>query len=353
MRAHTNASDLYPSGDPDIWIVVEDGQHNAFTDLIHWREHFWLAYISSPSHFANKRSRVVILRSTDARHWQKIAQFSGNGEDIRDPKLAEIKDRLFLYALLNKKFEPAPYRTVAAHSTDGIQWSPLIDVPPTGWLLRRPLTADHKTWFAPAHHIMNSAAALLASTDGISWNIHGAIHTGEQADETAIQLIEGGRMLAVTRLEAGGGIFGHPNAGTLISYADAPYKVWTHLAQSAITRLDGPLLFSHHGKVFAAGRRQVHVGGPFHWQGSAIGKYRCALFRVHTDNRGLVHLTDLPSSGDTSYPGVVILNDQLFISFYTNTTNADLPWLLGMLAPTNIQIARFDLPNSEIFKDEK
>jgi hypothetical protein len=303
----------------DTWPVVDDGRHNAFTDLLYWQGYFWLAYISSPSHFASKQSRVVILRSKDLKQWQEMARFSGNGQDIRDPKLAIIQDQLVLYALLNKQFDPEPYKTITAHSVDGATWSPFKDVTPEGWLLGRPVTRDNATWFAPAHRIDHGTAILLRSMDGVTWDIHGTIHANDRADETAIQLLPDGHMLAVTRIEAGGGIFGDVEAGTQISRADAPYTTWTSVR---------PLL----------------------GQGSAVGRKRSALFLVEENARELIHLTDLPSAGDTSYPGAVIVNGKLFISYYTNAPGKDWPWVIGMLFPTSIQMAMLDL---KIFEDVK
>jgi hypothetical protein len=334
----------------DTWPVVDDGRHNAFTDLLYWQGYFWLAYISSPSHFASKQSRVVILRSKDLKQWQEMARFSGNGQDIRDPKLAIIQDQLVLYALLNKQFDPEPYKTITAHSVDGATWSPFKDVTPEGWLLGRPVTRDNATWFAPAHRIDHGTAILLRSMDGVTWDIHGTIHANDRADETAIQLLPDGHMLAVTRIEAGGGIFGDVEAGTQISRADAPYTTWTSLGRSKVTRLDGPTLFVHGNRVYAVGRRQVRVVRPLLGQGSAVGRKRSALFLVEENARELIHLTDLPSAGDTSYPGAVIVNGKLFISYYTNAPGKDWPWVIGMLFPTSIQMAMLDL---KIFEDVK
>jgi hypothetical protein len=323
------------------WPVVDDGRHNAFTDLLHWQGHFWLVYISSPSHFASKDSRVVLLRSEDAKQWQEMARFSGDGQDIRDPKLAIIKDQLVLYALLNKQFDPEPYKSITTHSADGVTWSPFEDVTPEGWLLGRPVTTDHETWFAPAHRIDHGTAVLLRSTDGVTWEVHSTIHANDRADETAVQLLPDGRMLAVTRIEAGGGIFGHPEAGTQISRAEAPYTSWTSLGRSQVTRLDGPTLVVHGNCVYAVGRRQARVARPLEGQGSALGRKRSALFLV--EDGELIHLTDLPSSGDTSYPGAVIVKDRLFISYYTNDPRRDPLWVIGMLFPTSIQMAMLEL----------
>jgi len=323
------------------WTVVDDGKHNAFTDLFHWRGQFWLAYVSSPSHFASQHSRVVLLRSDDAQHWQEMARFSGNGEDIRDPKLGVVNGQLFLYALLNKRFDPEPYKTIAAHSNDGLHWTQFQDVTPTGWLLGRPVTADNVTCFAPAHRIDHGTAALLRSNNGVTWDMHAAIHAGDRADETAIQLLADGNLLAVTRLEAGGGIFGNAQAGTLISSAQSPFTEWTQLGWSKVTRLDGPTLVRHGQRVYALGRRQVRVARPLLGQGSVLGRKRSALFVVESGE--LIHLMDLPSAGDTSYPGAVIVNEKLFVSYYTNDARRDPSWLIGMLKPTRIQMAMIDL----------
>jgi len=155
--------------------------------------------------------------------------------------------------------------------------------------------------------------------------------------------------LAVTRLEAGGGIFGNAQAGTLISSAQPPFTEWTQLGWSKVTRLDGPTLVRHGQRVYALGRRQVQVARPFLGQGSALGRKRSALFLVEENARELVHLTDLPSSGDTSYPGAVIVDDKLFISYYTNDPRKDHPWVIGMLFSTSIQMAMLELN----FEDKK
>jgi len=331
----------------DVWTVIDDGRHNAFTDLLYWRDRFWLAYISSPSHFASKRSRIVILQSTDAKTWEKTSEFSGSGEDIRDPKLAVINNRLTLYALLNKRFDPQPYKTVTASSQDGMIWSAFKDITPEVWLLGRPVTYDQETWFAPAHRLDHGTAVLLRSKDGVRWDVHGTIHSGDRTDETAVLFAQDGQMLAASRVEAGGGILGHPDAGTEISRASAPYQSWTSLGRSKVTRLDGPALVQHNTRIYAIGRRQLEVAGPLRWQGSALGRKRCAIFRVDENAGEMIHLMDLPSTGDTSYPGAVVLDDKLFVSYYTNNIHKDPPWVIGMLQPTSIQMAMIELKELE------
>jgi hypothetical protein len=324
------------------WVVTDDGKHNAFTDLLFWHGVFWLVYVSSPSHFAIKKSRLVLLRSSDAQTWYEVQKFDGGGEDIRDPKLAVIQGQMFLCALLNQKFDPEPYKTIAAHSPDGLSWSPFREVAPSGWLMGRPVTSDKQVWYAPAHRLDHGAAVLLKSTDGVNWSIHSTIFQGkkeERADETAIQFLQDGRLIAATRLEAGSSVFGSSQAGTLISVAASPFTAWTQITKSRVTRLDGPTLFRIEDQVYAVGRSQPKVSAPFQGLGSTFSQKRTALFLVQENAEGLIHLTDLPSCGDTSYAGVAIADGKVFISYYTNDPRKDYPWLWGMLLPTRIQMA--------------
>jgi len=62
---------------------------------------------------------------------------------------------------------------------------------------------------------------------------------------------------------------------------------------------------------------------------------------------GLIHLTDLPSAGDTSYAGLVQQGDDLYVDYYTSDVNRDWFWLIGMVSPSEIRMARVNLPALE------
>ena len=132
-----------------------------------------------------------------------------------------------------------------------------------------------------------------------------------------------------------GGLFGHRDACTLVAVAEPPYTTWTSV-RCSVTRLDGPNLFKHAGAIYAAGRH--HAGGP---PGSHFGRKRTALYKVAPT--GLTHLTDLPSQGDTSYPGVVMKDGALYVCYYTNDIRRDYRWLFGMFVPSEVRIARLPL----------
>ncbi len=197
----------------------------------------------------------------------------------------------------------------------------------------------------PAYWHEHGRAALLTSSDGIHWDIVSEICAGPRSDEPDIEFLPDGRLIATIRLEVSDSYFGHPEGGTILTTASPPYTSWSTPAHSLVTRLDGPSLFRYHDAIYAVGRYQPIVTGPFDWQGSIFARERTALFLVQEDR--LVYLTDLPSAGDTSYSGVVVQGDELLVSYYTSDIEHDYPWILGMVAPSSIRLARVDLPQLE------
>lgn len=335
--------------DPDLVLesldLVKDGLHNSNTDFIRLDGRYWLAYVSSPFHFGSSGSTLhLAVADSPTGPWTGVKSLKAPGDDIRDPKLAAIGGRLFLYALENRSFNPEPYRTVYSSSADGKAWDefrPLEGL--DGWLLWRTLDVGG-TRYATAYWWEHGKAVLLRSPDGVRWDIVSTVNEGERNDETEALLLPGGRLLATARLEYdeswADGALGDPRGSTLISESLPPYDSWKPLAESRLTRLDGPALFEYRGRAFAIGRYQDGTG-PLTPQGSCLARKRSSLFEVRAD--GLVRITDLPSSGDTSYGGVVVEGDEAWATYYSSPVDRDWAWILGMFAPSAVRIARIDL----------
>jgi hypothetical protein len=326
------------------WTAVSDGQHNLTTDLTWWRDRYWLVHSSTPWHLASADSKLVLWSSPDARAWTRAAEFRADNGDIRDPKLAVIGDRLFLYVLRNDGFVAEPNDTAFTVSDDGVTWAPLRACGPRGWLLWRP-KAFGGTWYVPAYWHEHGRSILLSSRDGEAWTSVSTIHEGGHNDETDLEFLPDGRAVVTARLEMSGSMFGHDHGCTLVAQADPPYTSWRSFT-CPTTRLDGPNLFGHGGAIFAAGRHHPPSSRDAWWdrRGGFFGRRkRTALYAV--GERGLTHLFDLPSAGDTGYPGVVVrpAHDELTICYYTNDPSLDPPWVVGMVLPSEIRIARLSL----------
>ena len=323
--------------------ILADGEHNSNTDMIAWRDGFLLVHAASPWHLGSTASRLLVKFSPDGRDWEELAQLQLPGHDIRDPKIIEIDGTLFLYALPNEGRMATPIGTVLSTSSDGRTWTPFAPVGPEGWLFWRPKTFDGRTWYVAAYWKHHGKSILLRSADGRVWEQVSVIHEGDGNDETAIEFLPDGRLLATGRLEVTPDtMLGNDEAGTLLAVAEPPYTDWSR-TRTQSTRLDGPALFSHGGEIFAVARWQPPPHGGMFKLGGVWSRKRTSLYRVEPER--LVHLSDLPSSGDTSYAGVVPRGDELFIEYYTSRVDRDYPWLLGMFLPTDLFLARVPLQN--------
>jgi hypothetical protein len=352
-----NRAKVNPDVVLETWNVTDDNQHNSNTDLIEWHDRFYIAYVSSPYHFASDASILHVQRSNDmGRTWEEITAFNPPGEDIRDPKFAIIGERLFLYALKNTNFIAEPYISVYAYTEDGTGWTPFETVPELdGWLFWRPKTQDGEIFYNAAYWYEHGESILLQSTDGIRWERISTIYQGGRNDETAIEFLPDDRLIATSRLEYGettGAIFGDTRGATMIAVAEPPYAAWTVRTQSKVTRLDGPYLFTYNGRTYAVGRYQPDLGksGPLTAQGSSLARKRTAVFEVR--EHGLAYLTDLPSAGDTSYVGLIVVDDVAYATYYTSPVNHDYPWVIGMLSPSAVVMAKIDLRSMETLADQ-
>jgi hypothetical protein len=340
----------YPPAPPsslETWPAVSDGRHNSNTDLTWWHGAYWLVHASAPWHFASRRTRLVLRRSEDARSWPEVASFTVPGEDVRDPKFAVIGDQLRLYWLPNRHFpEPQPYTTFLSSSADGLHWTPAREMSPPGWLIWRPKTRDGLRFYATAYWHEHGEGALFASGDGETWEKVSTIAKGNNVDETDFEFLPDGRILATLRIEGAShdSWFGDPEGSTQISVAAPPYGEWTRVTDRS-ARLDGPCLFSWKSAIYAVGRYEPETRGPSFQTGSILSRKRTALYRVEPERLRLLAI--LPSAGDTAYGGVVLREGTLLASYYTSRIDRDYPWILGMLSPSDVRLARLDLPTLE------
>lgn len=328
----------------ETWKAVFDGAHNSNTDLTYWNGHFYLCHQASPFHLGTSRSKMRLWRSVDAHNWELVREFRPEQWEYRDPTFGQVGDRLFIYFLPNRDRNPEPFTTAFTWSSDGTDWTPVQDVANEGWLFWRPKTLDNKTWYVTAYWHEHGRSQLLRSSDGIEWETVSYIWEGERNDETDFEFMADGRIISTARLEGEGTWRGDNDGSTLISVAEPPYTKWTH-AKSKVTRLDGPCLFPYNGRVYAVGRYQASFLPKYIEQGGLFAKKRTSLFLIEPER--LLHLTDLPSAGDTSYAGIAIRGSEMYVSYYTSSPKRDPVWVNGMFAPSDIRMARVNLPAME------
>src|SRR5437762_5761881 len=89
------------AADPEIVSVVkiwDRGKHNAFTDLIRWRDKWYCTFREADAHVGGD-GKLRVLESMSGDKWESVALVPEDGIDLRDPKLSITPDdRLMIVA---------------------------------------------------------------------------------------------------------------------------------------------------------------------------------------------------------------------------------------------------------------
>jgi len=310
--------------------VFNDGNHNAFTDLCRFRGSLYLTFRSCPDgHMIFPSSRIVVLRSEDAREWKPVFQFSVPDRDCRDPHFLVFRNSLFVYTgawlcgpeLPLGRHEVNDMLGYAAWSDDGAAWhGPQFLEGTYGHYVWRAgafggkayLNARRMRSFIRAargekgHSMMESA--MLESDDGLVWRFVG-LSQEVNGDETAFLFEEDGAVVAVARSLGGG--------SAQLCRARPPYKAWTRADLGSY--IGGPMLAKWGARYLVGGRTPA--------------PYRTGLWWLDGDR--LERITELPSGGDNSYPGFTALDDRrCLISYYSSHEGSGTS-----LAPSAIYLA--------------
>ncbi len=135
---------------------------------------------------------------------------------------------------------------------------------------------------------------MLESDDGLTWRKR-AVFQAIQGDETAFQFEVDGSIIAVGRR-------GRAHAQLLRS--KPPYTAWER--KELDRYIGGPLLVRWGNRYVVGGRKTIGGRGP--------KTSMCWLV-----NDALHEFAELPSGGDTSYPGFVALSPtRAFMSWYSS-----------------------------------
>lgn len=294
--------------------LINDGNHNAFTDLCRFGDRLYLTFRSCPDgHMLFDSSSIVVMASDDGTDWSRVNAFSVPNRDVRDPHFLVFKDKLFVYTGAwwvtpgdAEDRDVNDHLGFCAWTEDGKNWHGprMLDG-----------THGHYIWRAAAHdgtaylngrRIRNfdvlarrdeppesMESWLLHSADGFTWSPLSLIQPA-YGDETALLFLNDSDLLAVAR--AGG-------RPAQLCRSRRPFTDW------ACTDLDrhigGPLLARWGKQILVGGRK--HTG-----EGPVTALYEL----VGTE---LQEIAVLPSGGDNSYPGFVELGpERALLSYYSS-----------------------------------
>ncbi len=295
--------------------VFHNGEHNAFTDLVRFKDKLYLTFRSCPDgHMVHPTASIIILTSDDGQDWQQVHRFHVAERDTRDPHFLVFKDRLFVYTgtwysgattLARDDYDLNKHLGYAAWSDDGATWhSPVMLEGTFGHYIWRAAAFDGKAYLCgrrkagfaigPRGEGREVESLMLESDDGLIWRKR-AVFQETAGDETAFLFEPDGRILAVGR--RGGG-------PAQLLKSSPPYEKWDR--KDLDRYIGGPLLVKWGNRYVVGGRNTTQDRGP-----------KTSLCWLVNDT--LHEFAELPSGGDNSYPGLVELAPgRALVSYYSS-----------------------------------
>ncbi len=330
-------------------------------DLIKVGDSIFMGFRTAPTHFASPNAKLYVVRSDDEGKTWEEELYIEIGRDLREPRFLYFQNKLFLYFYTGGthplKFEPERIHFCLRQEKG--QWTKPQPIYEEGYVVWRLRTFGDKAYMSVYYgkDIYGKGnrgdVRLLVSTDGIHWN---PISPNPQidlvgAEEAEFVFDENGGIVAIVRLEVGGG-------GLICKSPPKRIDCWE--CKFTPYKVDSSLMFTHNGRYFVIGRRNIAGrsarGSDLFPEGIrnawsmlfySLTRKRTCIYEINPENLELYPLIDLPSKGDTAFAGIVpISEDKYFLVNYSSSLNGpDLPWIWGQLLGSQLYGFILDFSN--------
>lgn len=278
-----------------IWNAAP---HNAFTDLVRFDGKWFCVFREGQAH-VSPDGALRVITSVDGEKWESAALIKSENSDLRDAKITVTPDGQLMLCGAGALHDKSKHthQSLAWFSKDGKQWSDAISIgEPDLWLWR-------VTWHSKkAYGIGYDCRAerfvrLYESEDGKKFTpIVDRLFDAGYPNESSI-LFEGDTAYCLLRRD------GEPGSG-LWGTSLPPYTKWDW--KEVGVKIGGPhMIRLADGRYVAAVRLYDK-------------KVRTSLCWIDSKTGKLSEFLPLPSGGDSSYAGLVLHEDLLWVSYYSS-----------------------------------
>ena len=298
-------------------------RHCAFGDLVRFDGRFFATCREAENHVGTN-GRLRILSSPDGETWTSEALLEEAGIDLRDPKLSVMPDGRLMLTAGGSDYSDGlqEWHTRVAYSGDGATWTPtrrVRGIPSNNWFFR--LTWHEGVGYCmpaisgadPATGLARTSdrrVALFRTTDGTNYERVGAdLNLPRGAAEASLAFGADGELVAVLR-------DAEDSSHAFLVRAAAPYTEFRSIELGQ--GLGGPNLVrlpaSAGGGWLVGGRQWPEARDPKLRE--ERGPYGTVFLHLDLDG-GLRPAFEVPSGGDTGYPGLLIHGDELWVNYYS------------------------------------
>lgn len=295
--------------DIDVRKIWDSAPHNAFTDLVKYRGRYYCTFREGTGHIPAKDGSgdggIRLLESKDGIKWESVALLTKKGYDLRDPKLAVTPGKRLMIQMGGSIYKNGEFTGrlpfVSFMEKDGT----LSGVIPVAideaiktnvdWLWR--VTWYKGIGYGTVYQVSDRQEwklYLVKTSDGVNYQYVSQLVVDGKPNESTIGFLKSDEMQVVVRREAG-------TKTGYIGRSKFPYAEWKW--DDLGIRLGGPNMITLPNGKTIIGTRSYHGN-----------IYRTALFEFVPPN-GVKELLELPSLGDTGYPGLITVRRELWVSY--------------------------------------
>ena len=290
--------------------IYYDENYNAFTSLIKFNGDFYCAFRSGERHVYGKDGVIKIITSKDGKAWKEVDQITLNGFDLRDPKLSVTPEGRIMVTMGGSIYDGKtllggiPH--VAFSNPKGTKFSPPQPIKYDAAIKTRFDWLWSLTWYEGTGYGgmysriekkeggNRTIIKLVKTTNGIDYIKVADLDVEGNPNESTIRFLPNGEMLMLIRREEG-------NKRAYLGKSSPPYTEWTFM--------ESP--------YFIGGPDFVPIGEGQYIGGGRINREYTGLVVFDKDGN-FREVLKLPSNSDSSYPGFVIKNDTLYMSYYSS-----------------------------------
>jgi hypothetical protein len=299
---------------PGVNIWPSD-RYCAFTDLARFDNRFYCTFREGTAHVHGEDGKIRIIASDDGDTWRSVALLAEEGVDLRDPKLSITPDDRLMVSIGGSFYKGGKRikaeSRVAFSDPAGQTFSDPqpVRIDPTirtehDWLWR--VTWHNGTAYGVVYQPRKTGdettAHLVSSRDGITYDLVTTFDIDGRPNEATLRFMPDGELIALVRREAG-------NRSAVVGSSRPPYIEWTW--HEIGHRLGGPdFIRLPDGRLLAGSR--AYATDP---QGKDQYSTTLASLTKAGDYKPLLRLE---SAGDTSYPGLLLHDNQLWVSYYSS-----------------------------------
>jgi hypothetical protein len=285
----------------DVRRIWDKAPHNAFTDLIRFKDRWYCAFREGKGHVCDTGA-LRVLASADGQEWNSVARMTWEGGDVRDAKLSIAADgRLMLGGAIRflKPVDGQTHQTVAWLSADGESWGEPVRIGDPN------LSMWSATWHKGTGYSIGYSCTtrhfirLYHTRDGAKWETlaDDLFPGGTYANETSLVFAPDDACYCLLRRD------GSP-ATAQLGVAKPPYTQWVW--RDLGVQIGGPKMIRLPDDRFLATLRLYDK------------RVRTGLCWLDLDKGRLQEILTLPSGGDTSYAGMVLHEGLLWLSYYSS-----------------------------------